>query len=136
MDAVYNDKGEQIPETTPLELPLGYHHPEDIQSMIRRMVTDAAVVAANEAAGLESFEEANDFDVMEEDAVIPSNHEFTEMQEEHYHHDKKQSKISKQSVTEKRSPKATAADSEEEQVRDEKPPAKSKKKVVDEQLEQ
>lgn len=136
MDAIYNAKGEQIPDNTPVEMPLGYTPPEDLQSMIRRMVTDAAVLAATEAAGIESFEEADDFDVMDEDATEVSGHEFTPMQEEQLKKDRSQSKVPKQVVTEKRSTKATADDSEEESIRDEKPTPKAKKKVREAELAQ
>lgn len=82
MDAKYNEKGEEIPDNTPVELPLGYHHPEELQDMIRRMVTDAAVLAAQEAAGVDTEEEADDFNVMGEESDEISGYEFTEMQEE------------------------------------------------------
>lgn len=83
MDAIYNDKGEQMPDQTPVELPLGYHHPESIQDMISRMVRDATLQQNLENEGFETEEEANDFDDSDDDHAPPSNHEYTEMEEEH-----------------------------------------------------
>lgn len=102
MDAVFNEKGEMIPENTPVELPIGYEHPEELKSMIRRMVTDAAFVAAQDAQGFDSEEEADDFDVMsEEDGEDRSEHEFTEMQQEEVHEERRKRKEKRDEKVEK-----------------------------------
>lgn len=89
MDAEYNGQNEQICDQTPIELPLGYQHPEDIQTMIARMVTNAEILRKQEEEGVDTEEEADDFDVMEEEIVVPSNHEYTEMQEERVKYERK-----------------------------------------------
>lgn len=74
----FNEKGQELPDNTPVEMPAGHKRPESIQDMIRRLVrTD--VSAAAERAGAESFEEANDFEVEEDDAeLFPTHHELHE----------------------------------------------------------
>lgn len=122
MDAVYNEKGEQIPDNTPVELPLGYEHPEDLQSIIRRMVTDAVIVAAQEADGVDTEEEADDFDVMDEEGVAPSNYEYTEMQEEQVKQIKQARSVpveEGETVVEKKKPKVKTSKKVEESVEEE-----------------
>lgn len=68
----------EIPDNTPVELPLGYEHPESLENMIKRMVRIHSQIASE--SGAETLEEADDFD--EEDNMIVSDHQFTDMQEE------------------------------------------------------
>lgn len=56
-----DQKGHEVPDPTPVSVPVGYGRPESLQDQIRRMVHLASAEAA--AAGAESFEEADDFDV-------------------------------------------------------------------------
>lgn len=62
----YNDRGEQILEDTPVEVPLGWNAPESIEVTIARMVRTQLSMAA-EAAGFETMDEAYDFDMSEGD---------------------------------------------------------------------
>jgi len=78
--AKYNDKNEEIPDNTPVELPIGYKKPESLQEMIARMVNVHSQLAERE--GRESFEEADDFDV-EEDVDPISRYQLDPMQEEY-----------------------------------------------------
>lgn len=65
--------GRELPDPTPVELPFGAQRPESLQDMIRRLVrTD--VSRAAEQAGAETFEEANDFEVEEDDAESSLTH--------------------------------------------------------------
>lgn len=61
-----NEKGQEVPDPTPVGLPLGYQHPPSLEERIQRMI---AVTLSRQAAhaGAESFEEANDFDVGDPD---------------------------------------------------------------------
>lgn len=74
----YNARGEEIPDTTPIEIPLKFSRPpslqESIKAMVRRELSDAAA-----AHGDESFEEADDFDMDDSEGLPPSNYEFREM---------------------------------------------------------
>lgn len=80
--AKYNDKNEEIPDNTPVEMPLGYTEPESLEQVIARMIAANDFRKSQEAQGMESFEEADDFDVMDEGDIV-SDHELTPMQEEY-----------------------------------------------------
>lgn len=73
----YNDKGEELPDSTPMEVPLHWKRPptlnEQIRAAIRSVVSEDAV-----RSGHESFEEANDFDVMDEASDPSSRYEIME----------------------------------------------------------
>lgn len=62
----YNELGQEIPDDTPMEIPLGMRRPltlqEQIQAAVRGAVSRAA--ARNDR---ETFEEANDFDLPDDD---------------------------------------------------------------------
>lgn len=68
-------RGERI-DPRPLELPAGMMLPETAEQKIERMIrTRLSAVAAE--SGEESFEEANDFDVGDEDpTALPTSHEM------------------------------------------------------------
>lgn len=57
-----NDKGAEIPDQAPIELPAGFAIPETIAQSIQRLVRGAVSRAAHEQ-GLETFEESEDFDL-------------------------------------------------------------------------
>lgn len=76
----YNARGEELPDDTPLELPLKFRRPPSLQEQIKAMVRSELSQAASDH-GMESFEEADDFDVAD-DIDLRSHHELTPMQEE------------------------------------------------------
>lgn len=76
--AKYNERWEEIPDKTPVALPIGYERPEPLQSMIARMMRAATVHAQKE--GLETFEEADDFDC--DDDEPKSQYEMQDMEED------------------------------------------------------
>lgn len=60
----YLDKdGYEKPDPVPIAPPLGHTPTPPIEDLIRQMITSHMLRAEAEAAGLETFEEANDFDV-------------------------------------------------------------------------
>lgn len=63
--AMYDEKGHEVPDPTPLALPLGMKKPETLEEMMGRMLRNQNYLKAFE--GAESFEEADDFDVGTED---------------------------------------------------------------------
>lgn len=83
----YWQDGIFYPDQTPLEIPLGYQIPETLESMIARMVHNEQVYRN---PTFENIDEADDFDCMDEEPILASKHEFTEMQEEHYRKEKKE----------------------------------------------
>lgn len=65
----FDAQGRELPDPTPVELPLGFKRPESLNDQIRRMIRGEMSAQAS-AAGNETFEEANDFDVDEDDAEL------------------------------------------------------------------
>lgn len=55
--------GRELPDPVPLAPPLGYDPPPDLMNMIRTMVRHERFNAAMDAAGADTWAEANDFDV-------------------------------------------------------------------------
>lgn len=78
--AEYNDRGEEIPDPTPVEVPLNLRRPLSLQDEMRRFIRTELSQQAS-AKGDESFEEADDFEVDDEEEFI-TQYELTEMQEE------------------------------------------------------
>lgn len=60
----FDKMGREIPDPTPIELPLGYSHPVPLEETIKALVRDQISRISVEKGG-ESFEEANDFDTGE-----------------------------------------------------------------------
>lgn len=65
----YNEKGEELPNSTPLELPVGFSRPQTLQERMRYLLRSEELKRALESAGEETFEEADDFDVEEQDPL-------------------------------------------------------------------
>lgn len=62
----FNDRGEEIPDPTPLEVPIGHERPPTLQQQIARLM---ALERYQEriAAGADTVEEGMDFDIPDED---------------------------------------------------------------------
>lgn len=62
----FNELGEEIPDSTPSSIQVGYHIPKNwklsITELVRKALNDQA-----ESQGYETFDEANDFDCPEEE---------------------------------------------------------------------
>lgn len=71
-----NEKGHEVPDPTPKAIPLGFHKPLTLQQQIE-MLRSKQLADFVSAAGYETEEEANDFDVDDEDEHLPiSRHEL------------------------------------------------------------
>lgn len=57
-----NERGHEVPDQTPVAVPLGWKRPETLQETVRRLIRGAMSDQAS-AVGQESFEEADDFEV-------------------------------------------------------------------------
>lgn len=80
--ATYTEDGrKEVPDQTPVELPIGYKAPETLEQLMVRMIRNAEFNRIREAAGAETFEEADDFDVEEENDGL-SQYQLNQMQEE------------------------------------------------------
>lgn len=84
----YNVKGQEVPDGTRNEVALTFRRPRDIHEMIQDALRGERMANAAHMQGLESFEEANDFDVDEEpDPLSP--YELREMHDELYDSDRR-----------------------------------------------
>lgn len=61
----HNERGQEIPDPTPVAMPINFRRPESLVDMMRRLIRTEVSQHA-ESLEAESFEEANDFDVDEE----------------------------------------------------------------------
>lgn len=71
--------GKEYLDPTPVAVPVGFGRPESLQETIRRLVRTEVSRGASQA-GFESFEEANDFDVDDDEFV--TSHELRAMENE------------------------------------------------------
>lgn len=79
--AVFDEFGRQIPDPRPVEVPIAFQRPLSLQDEIKRFVRlELSKRAA--AQELESFEEADDFDVDDEDPLPVTPYEVREMSPE------------------------------------------------------
>lgn len=61
------DDGSELPDPRPVALPVGFERPETIQQMIRRLITDPRMREELSGGGAETFDEADDFEIPEDD---------------------------------------------------------------------
>lgn len=57
-----NERGHEVPDPTPLAVPVGFRHPPSMQEMIKQYIRRELSEQASQA-GAETLEEANDFDI-------------------------------------------------------------------------
>lgn len=117
------DKRCEIPDNTPVEIPLGYKAPETLQEMIARMIR-VENMQQMAAKGMETFEEADDFDV-DDDADLVSEYQMLEMQEERpYVEERRKERVPKNVPGGRRAtdPAAPAKDKQEGKPVGEAPP--------------
>lgn len=58
-------EGREILDSAPMAIPAGFKRPDSIADQVRRLVRSHELAKAAEAAGLETFEESEDFEVDE-----------------------------------------------------------------------
>lgn len=68
-------------DPTPVEWPIGVNVPETLEQKMARMIRTSVSMAARDA-GAETFEEADDFDVEDSEALPESQHELDDDQEQ------------------------------------------------------
>lgn len=66
----YNSRGEEIPDSRPVAVHVGFERPVPLGERIRRLVANEVLNRELGGLGVETFEEADDFDVAE-DPVDP-----------------------------------------------------------------
>lgn len=74
----YNKKGEEIPDPTPRELKIDLEAEMPLELKVMRAIRSEEWVHLMEKQGRESFQEANDFDIDEEEPEFKSFHENDE----------------------------------------------------------
>lgn len=67
--ASLNARGEEILDDTPLALPIGFKRPQSLQERMRYLLRNELIQRDLDAAGIETFEEADDFEVGEQDPL-------------------------------------------------------------------
>lgn len=77
MSSKLDENGHELLDTTPVEMPLGFQHPEPLEERIRRLIRTSVSQQAVEN-GAETFEEADDFDIPDDDSdpVTPFEMDF------------------------------------------------------------
>lgn len=78
--AKYDKEGNEIPDNTPVEVPLGYRTPPTLEQRMQAMIRSEAMAQYARAQGAETFDEANDFDVDDEDGTPESPHELDDQE--------------------------------------------------------
>lgn len=73
--------GMEVCDPTPVEMPIGAERPETLESMMLRMIHNVSAQAAR--AGLETLDEANDYEIDDEDdfTEVLTGHELRAMME-------------------------------------------------------
>lgn len=62
--------GREHPDPIPMELPIGYTNPPSLVEMMRQMIHNERFQEAQREAGEETFDEASDFDVFDDDLLL------------------------------------------------------------------
>lgn len=75
----FDKRGREKPDRTPVEIPAGLSKPEPLHVRMQRMIRGSLSEHAS-ARGAETFEEANDFEVEEDQSaeLFPTHHELHE----------------------------------------------------------
>ena len=77
-----DDRGWEVPDPNPVEIPAGFRKPETLAEMVQRMVRGRVSEIA-ESEGYETFEEADDFEIADDeymdDPSTPYEEEFDPM---------------------------------------------------------
>lgn len=76
---VHIDFAQEFPEGTPIEVPAKWKKPPTLEERIKQFVRSERVAAALEKEGIESFDEADDFDVDEDPDPIPVGYAVNEL---------------------------------------------------------
>lgn len=78
--ANYDRFGREVPDQTPVEMPLGFKRPRPLNEVVQELIRKEFSRQA-EAQGQETFDEANDFDV-DDDEFPVSPHELLDDEQE------------------------------------------------------
>lgn len=62
-EQIHDQQGREIPDPTPMQPPLGYKRQDTLAMQMRQMIISDRLAREAAAAGAETFEEADDFEV-------------------------------------------------------------------------
>lgn len=65
----YNERGEELPDPRPMALPVGFTRPNTLQERMRILLRSELLKRELDAKGVETFEEADDFDCEDKDPL-------------------------------------------------------------------
>lgn len=74
--------GKEQPDPTPLEVPVGYEHPESLEDSMKRFIRSEVSRHYAEQHQAGTFEDEDDFDIEDEDPEFITPYEMHDMQEE------------------------------------------------------
>ena len=66
-----DEEGREILDPNPMEVPVGFDRPETLQETIQRIMRTSEAVAEARRAAFETAEEADDFDIPEDETFDP-----------------------------------------------------------------
>lgn len=65
----FNERGEELPNSTPMALPVGFRRVQSLGERMKYLLRSQQLADAAEAAGAETFDEADDFSCEEQDPL-------------------------------------------------------------------
>lgn len=77
--SAYNDKGEEIPDSRPTEIAINFKAPPALSDRIDQLVRNSLIQQELHNAGMETFAEADDFDMEDLDPSSPYEESFDPM---------------------------------------------------------
>lgn len=106
-----DENGSEVLDSTPVALPVGFKRPESIHDTIRRLIRTERYSRQMEAAGYETLEESDDFDVGDEQEFGVSPWELSADQDENFKRDLADTKKRRANNVQKNSREAPAGHS-------------------------
>lgn len=113
-----NEKGQEVLDKTPVELPIGYKHPLPLDERMKMLIKDELSEFAD-SKGYETWEEANDFDIGEgEDDGLYTDEDDQTTPNDPFLQNAYQEEMKKQAISAQK--KALEADKKASNLKDEK----------------
>lgn len=81
VESIMDENGHEVPNPRPMEIPTGFKRPSTLRDQIRRILRTEISLKAMEHE-MESFDEANDFDVTDDFETLEQDTRYTVVEEE------------------------------------------------------
>lgn len=72
----YNERGEEVPDPRPTQLAIDFKAPTDLNTRVHQLVQNSLLQQELDAAGIETFAEADDFEMEDKDPNTPYEENF------------------------------------------------------------